>query len=224
MKYLYKYPQRGVSVRRARRTRTADAAAASPSTNCSTPASSTTTATSTSSSSTRRPRRKICCAGSRVVNRGRQPAPLDLLPTVWFRNTWSWGRDSGPTPPRLRRGAPDRGRRLDRARRTACSDARSLAAEGSPQLLFVENETNRASVFGAMAERPLRQRRHQRLRRPRPARRGEPRGRRHQGRGAVSRGREPGRDARDPAAALGRDRPTAAWARISIACSRRGMR
>jgi hypothetical protein len=28
-----------------------------------------------------------------VHNRGRNAAPLDILPTVWFRNTWSWGVD-----------------------------------------------------------------------------------------------------------------------------------
>src|SRR6185295_12611098 len=28
-----------------------------------------------------------------VTNRGPDPAPLHLLPTLWFRNTWSWGRD-----------------------------------------------------------------------------------------------------------------------------------
>lgn len=29
-------------------------------------------------------------------NRGPEAASLDLLPTIWFRNTWSWGYDSGP--------------------------------------------------------------------------------------------------------------------------------
>src|SRR5213082_1718774 len=28
-----------------------------------------------------------------VANRGPEPASLDLLPTIWFRNTWAWGRD-----------------------------------------------------------------------------------------------------------------------------------
>ncbi len=35
-----------------------------------------------------------------VVNRGPEPAPLQVLPTVWFRNTWSWGLDA--RPPQLR--------------------------------------------------------------------------------------------------------------------------
>ena len=28
-----------------------------------------------------------------ATNRGPGPAPLHILPTLWFRNTWSWGRD-----------------------------------------------------------------------------------------------------------------------------------
>jgi hypothetical protein len=28
-----------------------------------------------------------------VANRGPEAAGLHLLPTAWFRNTWSWGRD-----------------------------------------------------------------------------------------------------------------------------------
>src|SRR6476469_8311168 len=85
-----------------------------------------------------------------VVNRGDQPAPIDLLPTVWFRNTWSWGRDNGHTPPRLRRGAPIEGA-VSIELENRVLGARTLTAEGSPQLLFVENETNRTRVFGAMA-------------------------------------------------------------------------
>ena len=50
------------------------------------------------------------------------PRRSTVLPTVWFRNTWSWGRDNGHTPPRLRRGAPHRGRRRRSSSRTAISD------------------------------------------------------------------------------------------------------
>src|SRR4029078_2881438 len=32
------------------------------------------------------------CIAITVANRGPQAAPLTLLPTLWFRNTWSWGR------------------------------------------------------------------------------------------------------------------------------------
>src|SRR5213593_3434507 len=29
----------------------------------------------------------------RAINRGPEPAPLHMLPTLWFRNTWAWGDD-----------------------------------------------------------------------------------------------------------------------------------
>lgn len=29
-----------------------------------------------------------------VTNRGSAAAPIDILPTIWFRNTWAWGSDS----------------------------------------------------------------------------------------------------------------------------------
>ena len=35
-----------------------------------------------------------------ATNRGPEAAPLHLLPTLWFRNTWSW--DAGAPRPRLR--------------------------------------------------------------------------------------------------------------------------
>ena len=31
-----------------------------------------------------------------VCDRGPDPATLHVLPTLWFRNTWSWSRDGGP--------------------------------------------------------------------------------------------------------------------------------
>ncbi|HUC67466.1 MAG TPA: glucosidase [Stellaceae bacterium] len=76
-----------------------------------------------------------------VANRGPDPAALHLLPTLWFRNTWSWG---GDVPrPALREAAggliaashPDLGERF-------------LACEGAPELLFTENETNTERLFG----------------------------------------------------------------------------
>jgi Mannosylglycerate hydrolase MGH1-like glycoside hydrolase domain len=87
-----------------------------------------------------------------VINRGDEPASIHVLPTVWFRNTWSWGRDNGHTPPRLHQGPPIDGavsielQNRDLGRRT-------LVAEGKPALLFVENETNATKVFGAPATR-----------------------------------------------------------------------
>ncbi len=88
-----------------------------------------------------------------VVNRAGEPAPIHVLPTVWFRNTWSWGRQAGLTPPRLKAGPTADGfcsiqlddRDLGR---------RFLVAQGAPDLLFTENETNAARLFGSPATDP----------------------------------------------------------------------
>ena len=78
-----------------------------------------------------------------VTNRGLETAPIDILPTVWFRNTWSWSQ--GVARPSLRREAasypvialeePKYGRRW-----LHCSEAGDL--------LFTENETNTERLFG----------------------------------------------------------------------------
>ena len=75
-------------------------------------------------------------------NRGPDAATLHLLPTLWFRNTWSWG--DGVAKPAL----SATGRRRRRARRAR--RARRVAAvrrRGAP-LLFCENETNNERLFG----------------------------------------------------------------------------
>jgi hypothetical protein len=80
-----------------------------------------------------------------VVNRGPEPAPLDLLPTLWFRNTWSWGRD--PRRPQLRGGAPVRDAivvELDHS----TYGRRWLFCEGAADLLFTENDTNSRRLYG----------------------------------------------------------------------------
>ena len=81
-----------------------------------------------------------------VTNRGPDPASIDVLPTVWFRNTWSWGRHSGEPVPRLRRtSAPEGAAAIELQSQDL--GPRVLVAEGAPSLLFVENETNMARLF-----------------------------------------------------------------------------
>ena len=49
----------------------------------------------------------------RATNRGPDPAPLHLIPHLWFRNTWSWGTETTPAPKITRRAVrPTRTRRL----------------------------------------------------------------------------------------------------------------
>jgi Glycosyl hydrolase family 63 C-terminal domain len=81
-----------------------------------------------------------------VVNRGPQSAPLHLLPTIWFRNTWSWGEND--VRPQLREvpGAIELNHRA--------FGKRWLYFEDSPQLLFTENETNTRRLFGSENRSP----------------------------------------------------------------------
>jgi hypothetical protein len=76
-----------------------------------------------------------------LINRGPDPAVLHLLPTVWFRNTWSWGY--GVPRPELAR--------LDS--QTIAIKEQSLGEfklwfEDAPPLLFTENESNTERLWG----------------------------------------------------------------------------
>jgi hypothetical protein len=89
----------------------------------------------------------------RVTNAGPDAATLHVLPTVWFRNTWSWDRDA--PKPELHLGA---GRRIDidhpfLGPLELLADA---APDGTaPTLLFCENQTNEARLFGAEQAEPF---------------------------------------------------------------------
>ena len=74
-----------------------------------------------------------------VFNRGPEAAALQLLPTVWFRNTWSWGYPA--VRPELRRAG--NGIEIDEPH----YGKRYLYAEGRPPLLFTENESNMQSLW-----------------------------------------------------------------------------
>ncbi len=73
-------------------------------------------------------------------NRGPDDAPLHLLPTLWFRNTWSWG--DGASRPAL--AAEDGAVRAEHEELGTWT----LHADASAELLFCDNETN-ARRFGA---------------------------------------------------------------------------
>jgi hypothetical protein len=85
-----------------------------------------------------------------IANRGPEAAPLHVLPTLWFRNTWSWGRtgEEGYWPkPKIR--VDDDG--------TLATEHETLGRMGfaagpgpdgrSPQFLFTDNETNNERLF-----------------------------------------------------------------------------
>ncbi|HET6178678.1 MAG TPA: glucosidase [Candidatus Sulfotelmatobacter sp.] len=75
-----------------------------------------------------------------VHNRGPEKAELHLLPTLWFRNTWSWEKDAGKPSLREVGGA------------ILASDNqvgdRTLSCDGRPELLFTENESNASRLWG----------------------------------------------------------------------------
>ena len=87
MKYLYKYPQAAFPYNRSRRIR--DATRPTWNSSCSIPASSTKTAISMSSWNMRRLAKRSPDPDQRR-NRGPEPAARHVLPTLWFRNTWTW--------------------------------------------------------------------------------------------------------------------------------------
>jgi hypothetical protein len=80
-----------------------------------------------------------------VANRGPERAPLHLLPTLWFRNTWSW--DVGAPRPRLRESASRPGWRAIEAEHVTLG-RRWLSVEGAAELLFTENDTNKQRLWG----------------------------------------------------------------------------
>ena len=110
------------------------------------------------------------CIRIEAFNRGPEPAPLHILPHLWFRNTWAWGRSAGPR-------ADDHAR----ARRATASSAwstddsdveppaqspvdyrlgpRYLYAPAGGEPLFTDNETNAPRVYGpgSTSRKPLRQ-------------------------------------------------------------------
>ncbi len=76
-----------------------------------------------------------------VSNRGPEAAALHLLPTMWFRNTWAGGLDARrPSLRALHHATIELQHHY--------YDRRWLYCDGSPKLLFTENDTNRQRLYG----------------------------------------------------------------------------
>ncbi len=76
-----------------------------------------------------------------VHNRGPETRRLHVLPTLWFRNTWSWGLDE--RKPSLRHNGAGRIEASHHELGTC-----TLLCDGSPELLFTENESNAQRLWG----------------------------------------------------------------------------
>jgi hypothetical protein len=86
-----------------------------------------------------------------VHNRGPDRADLRLLPTLWFRNTWSWG--DHPTRPSMRQVTDVPGASVVEATHERLG-RRWLICAGDHPLLFTENETNSERLSGTPNRSP----------------------------------------------------------------------
>ena len=85
-----------------------------------------------------------------VHNRGPEAARLHVLPTLWFRNTWSWGTGDDEWKPSLHQSGhgaieaahPDLG-------------TYTFLCDGSPELLFTENDSNAERLWGQPSASPF---------------------------------------------------------------------
>jgi len=91
-----------------------------------------------------------------ITNRGIASAPLHLLPTLWFRNTWSWGRNGEGYWPKPRLSQLDNTVML--AEHTSLGRFRFAVdplPDGTvPPCLFTENETHAERMFGCASATP----------------------------------------------------------------------
>ena len=86
-----------------------------------------------------------------VSNRGPDLALLVLCPTLWFRNTWSWGRDT--EKPTLTKGRTEAGKEFIEAQHYYYGK-RWLICDGDPEILFTENESNLERLWGVPNQSP----------------------------------------------------------------------
>ncbi|MFM9905466.1 MAG: MGH1-like glycoside hydrolase domain-containing protein [Pyrinomonadaceae bacterium] len=77
-----------------------------------------------------------------VANRGAEDASINVVPTVWLRNRWTW---TGIDPTGSIAGVDDRTIEIIEE----SLGKRWLHCDGAPELLFTENETNTERLFGA---------------------------------------------------------------------------
>ncbi|NDC38791.1 MAG: hypothetical protein EBZ48_12185 [Proteobacteria bacterium] len=98
------------------------------------------------------------CITIEAWNRGPDPAPLHLIPQLWFRNTWSWG-DTALAMPSITVQQEQPGASVLKADDTGAVlldnlpfryelGPRYLHAEQGAELLFTNNETNGVRVYG----------------------------------------------------------------------------
>jgi hypothetical protein len=87
-----------------------------------------------------------------AMNRGPEAAEIHMLPSIWFRNRWSWGDNNDPKP--VARNASSSDTPATIALEHFMLRTRRLYCEGTPELLFTENETNTERLFNSANSSP----------------------------------------------------------------------
>ncbi|MGB9514093.1 MAG: hypothetical protein WBU20_20575 [Candidatus Acidiferrum sp.] len=90
-----------------------------------------------------------------ITNRGPEPAPLHVLPTLWFRNTWAWSRDDRRPSLSLSDKIPPKDPKV----RSILANHWDLGeyllyCSSADEFLFTENETNNQRLFGVPSRAP----------------------------------------------------------------------
>src|SRR5262249_8417647 len=86
-----------------------------------------------------------------ICNRGPDQSEINVLPTFWFRNFWTWWPEE--TKPSLRDASRSGGATIIAAS-DAVLGAYFLYCDRHPRLLFTENETNNERLFGTANPTP----------------------------------------------------------------------
>ena len=90
-----------------------------------------------------------------ISNRGPEAAPIDVLPTLWFRNTWSWGRDDRrPSISSAANAGQQKSQLLILVAKHWELGEYILCCSGADELLFTENETNTERLYGVPSPTP----------------------------------------------------------------------
>jgi len=93
-------------------------------------------------------------------NRGPEPAPLHIIPHMWFRNTWSWGREAAEKKPSMKledENLISSNHHSLGDRYVLFSDSPGVGPSGQdvrPNVVFTENDTNVELLYGGKNEQP----------------------------------------------------------------------
>lgn len=86
-------------------------------------------------------------------NRGPDPAPLHIIPQIWFRNTWAWGREPEDRKPSIKAHGENMAKSTHHSlgdRYVLLSPSPGVGTSGEdvqPELIFTDNDTNTEFLY-----------------------------------------------------------------------------